>query len=211
RIMVVMLAMVTVYFFLISLCFAADTVNLSVSAQVPQAENLKLTLFKLDSQGTRNPGDDTGWNSPILPSSPEFAINFGELELDEDLGIFTTNTYYALDCGVDGAGPWTIRHRVTSGFSGTGTDSLGDNIIVTFHKLEKVGTAETFTELEKTIIADSDRDFTSSDLAGGWLRIYYGIATGDPLAGEPDDAVPITTQETADTYTGTIEITLIPG
>ncbi|RKY34704.1 MAG: hypothetical protein DRP73_05290 [Candidatus Omnitrophota bacterium] len=205
RIMVVMLAMVTVYFFLTSLCFSE---TIGISAQVPQAENLKLTLFKLNTQGTPDdPSDDWDNYTSYSPGDGGFKIDFGELELDEDLGIFLTDTYYALDCGVDGGAPWTIQHRVTSGFTGTGTDTLGDNIIVTFHKLKIVEGKETYEELEKTIIADSDRDFTNSDLAGGWLRIYYGIATG--ADDEPEGAEPITVHETADTYTGTIEITLV--
>ncbi len=213
RIMVVMLTMVTVYLFFTSLCFS-ETIN--ISAEVPPAHSLNLTLFKLNSHGTSNPNDDTGWNSPIHFPSPEFAIDFGELKLDEDLGIFTTNTYYALDCGVNGGGPWAIEHTVSGDIADKGPNSLGDNIIVTFCKVTKTKGDEGDVDVcdcdalnKRMILADAtDVKVTSTELAGGWLRIFYGIATGDPDAEEPVNAVPITATEKAGTQTGTIEITL---
>lgn len=174
-----------------------------ISANVPQATNVNVTLSKIDSKGTPNPDDDT-WLGQAT------SINFGDLEprMIDDTNIILLpkdNSYYAADVGIDGAGPWTIHHKVSGAdFLNEGDDALGDNIIVTFVKQITSTTAET---LDKLIIMDSNgKTVDSSTLSGGWLRIYYGIASG--ADGEPGDASPITPTQTAREYSGTVEITL---
>ena len=45
---------------------------------------------------------------------------------------------------------------------------------------------------------------------GNWLRIYYGIGTGDPLKPDATGVTPIGADKPAGTYTGSVTITLTP-
>ena len=179
-----------------------ETKSFVISATVPQATDVDITLSKIDSKGTVDSTDDV-WLGQAT------AMSFGDLTPktvgEKIILVPKDNVYYAADVGVDGAGPWTIHHKVSGAdFLGEGSDSLGDNIVVTFVKQINDTTAE---DLDKCAIKNSNgKSFTSAQLEGGWLRIYYGIAIGAP--GEPSDVKPITPTEVARTYTGTVEITL---
>jgi hypothetical protein len=66
------------------------------------------------------------------------------------------------------------------------------------------------SELSKFSFANSNsKAFTKAQLAGGWLRIYYGIGTGE--AGKDAAGVtPIGLDTPAGTYAGSVTITLTP-
>ncbi|MBN2121269.1 MAG: hypothetical protein JW734_09495 [Candidatus Omnitrophica bacterium] len=172
--------------FAASIGFAADII---ISAEVPQATDVNVVLSRVT-------GDS--W-------TPAASMNFGTLALDEDLGIFLPPYYFAADVGVNGGAPWTIQHSVSGAdFTTGGLEALGDNVIVTFMK--QTGDEEG-SELGKVLIMNASRSYSNVDLYPGWLRVYYGISTGEPGA-EPAGATPITVHEYAGNYSGTVTISL---
>lgn len=133
------------------------------------------------------------------------SINFGTLVLDSVNNIYTTSdkSYYAVDIGVTDTTAWTLTHTRSSLISGG--NNLDSNVNVTFVKQ----TATTGTELSKfSFDLSNAKAFTKTELAGGWLRIYYGLGTGS--TGDATGVTAIGLDKPAGTYTGAVIITLTP-
>jgi hypothetical protein len=70
------------------------------------------------------------------------------------------------------------------------------------------------TELQKVSFGDSQNiAYTKAQLAGGWLRIYYGVGTGEvdsvtKLGKDAPGVTPIGLDTPAGTYTGSVTLTL---
>jgi hypothetical protein len=195
------------------ICFAANTQNISVTASIPQVTNgLDIGISKI------TPG--ASCTAPDTWTPNQSSIAFGALTWDTTYKIFKAAQYYAVDIGVinNGGTNWTLTHTRTNLQKDT-TNNLNNNVNVTFMKQLSSATG---TELQKVTYGESNNvAYTKSQLVGteggvtkqGWLRIYYGIATGDqdPTNGCPDDAanaVPIGTDKPYGTYTGAVTITL---
>jgi len=199
------LALVLTFSF-ISNANAAKTQTLAVSATVSTVSNgLSLGLSRV-VPGTGGAQD----NWTVVPITNGLA--FGSLTLDPTYKVFKAAYYYALDIGIlDNSGSaWTITHTMVS--VANGNNNLNDNINVTF---DKQLTSTSAANLSKNTLATSNnKAFTKAQLAGGWLRIYYGIATGntDPANGTIDNpgALPITLDKPAGTYSGSVTITMTP-
>ena len=163
-----------------------------ISANVPNSSSVNVTLTQV------NASNDV-WIQEVED------ILFGTLSFSPTNGIFTSPYYYAADCGVSGGGGWTIQHTVTGAdMLGTGNNSLGDNIIVTFvRQIDSVNDVE----IDKVAIRNANTTIPSTQVLPGWLRIYYGIAT---TTNATIGVGPITSSETARLYQGTVEITLTP-
>ena len=188
-IMVLALALVTP-------TFAAVTKNIAVTATVPTLSGgMNVTISRIRAS-------DDVWES----SSSTNPIAFGTLALDSVNNIFTSSYYYAVDVGVtDNSGTvWTLTHTRTS--IANGANNLDSNVNVTFMK--QTSATATTTELRKvTYLGSNNIAYTKTQLNGGWLRIYYGIATG---SGDASGASPIGLDKVAGTYTGQATITLSP-
>jgi len=170
--------------------FAADTKSVNITAAIPQQNGLTVTVSKVVG---------TTWTLAT-------GVAFGSLVFDAKNNIFTTGgSYYAMDVGINSnAADWTVTHRVTSVTNGT--DTLDNNINVTFMKQ----TSDTIgTQLDKVSYANSNnKAYTKTQLSGGWLRIYYGLATGDGT--DAPNTTPIGSVKNYGNYQGTITITLTP-
>lgn len=165
----------------------SETVN--ITATIPQMTGLSIGISKVDA--------DTGQWHPNQSS-----IDFGVLQFDDTYKIFRANCYYAVDVGVEAnAASWTISHNAGPITDGKG-HYLDDNISVTF--VQQLGDQEKGADLGKYKYSNATRSFIKSQISPGWLRIYYGVATGNP----DDPAEVITMSKPAGTYTGTITITL---
>jgi hypothetical protein len=67
------------------------------------------------------------------------------------------------------------------------------------------------TQLQKVSYGNSNNvAYTKAQLSGGWLRIYYGVGTGDPADPDAPGVTPIGLDTAAGTYNGSITITLTP-
>ena len=139
------------------------------------------------------------------------SINFGTLALDPTYNIFlpSDGRYYAVDVGVaDNSGTvWTVTHTRSS-LKKDATNNLDSNVNVTFVKQTS---ATVGTQLQKVSFGSSNaKAYTKTQLAGGWLRMYYGIGAGDPLDPDATGVTPITLDKAAGTYAGSVTITLTP-
>ena len=198
------LLMLVIFVLAVGSCYAANTQTINVTATVAAVANgLNVGISKIDSRGTCVATDD-GW------TSGQANIAFGTLAWDPANSIFLNNYYYAVDVGVvDNSGAaWTITHT-RGDFKNTGnTANLNNNVNVTFMKQTD---ATTGTQLSKVSYASSNNvAYTKAQLSGGWLRVYYGIATGDVRAGCTDagGVEPIALDKPAGAYSGTVTLTL---
>ena len=174
--------------------WAASSQTVTVNATVPTvATGLTVGISKVTG---------TVW------TAGQTSIGFGTLVFDPLTNIFLPASYYAVDIGVtDNTGTaWTVTHTRASLISGT--NNLDDKINVSFNKQTS---STVSTELSKFSFGNSNsKAFTKAALAGGWLRIYYGIGTGDPAKPDAAGVTPIGLDTPAGTYTGSVTITLTP-
>ena len=136
------------------------------------------------------------------------SISFGTLVLDSVNNIFLPDCYYAVDIGVqDNSGTvWTVTHTRSS--LASGTNNLDSKVNVAFNK-QTSGTVG--AELQKVSFNLSNNiAYTKTELAGGQLRIYYGVGAGDPAKPDATGVTPIGLDTPAGTYTGAVTITLTP-
>ncbi len=157
-------------------------------ALIPAASALSVKVFKVVG---------TAW-------SPATSIDFANLVFDTQNNIFMGSCYYAVEVGItSNAANWQVKHETTSIVNGA--EKLDENINVTFMKQINDKTA---AELLKVNFAESNGTvFSKSQLTGGWLRIYYGIATGE-VGKDAPNAKPVGPLKTVGNYQGTVKITL---
>jgi len=143
------------------------------------------------------------------------SVSFGTLVWHPENGrdgkpmnIFLPTMYYAVDIGVtDNSGTaWTVTHTRVS-LVGQGTN-IDNKVNVSFNKQTSSTVGR---ELQKVSFGKSQSiAYTKAQLAGGWLRIYYGVGTGDPAKPDATGVTPIGIDTPAGTYTGSVTITLTP-
>ena len=172
---------------------AATSQTVNVNATIPTITGgLSVTVSKVTG---------TVW-------TPATSISFGTLVWDTVNHIFLPASYFAVDIGVtDNSGTaWTVTHTRAS-LAGQGTN-LNNKVNVSFNKQ----TSDTVgTELQKVSFGNSQSiAYTKAQLSGGWLRIYYGVGTGDPAKPDTPGVTPIGLDTPAGTYNGTVTITLTP-
>lgn len=187
------------FFVIVAFCatnvWAAATQTVAVSATVPTVTGgLSVVVSKVIG-------------TTFTPAS---SISFGTLTLDPVNNIYTTTdqSYYAIDIGVidNTATVWTVAHTRASLVSGA--NNLDGKVNVSFVKQ----TSSTVSSLlQKVSFTNSQSiSYNKTALAGGWLRVYYGLGTGDPANPDATGVTPIGLDTPAGTYTGSVTITLTP-
>jgi hypothetical protein len=172
--------------------FADDQFSTTISATVPSMGELDVSISRIDV-----PGDV--WNKN------QTSINFGTLSWDSTNHIFVANNYYAVDVGINvNTGSWTLTHNVTSVKHATQNVNLDKNINVTF--MNQINDTNA-TQIKKVVYSDSNGVQIADSQITGWLRIYYGIATGDANK-DASGATPIGMDKPAGTYSGTVTLSL---
>jgi hypothetical protein len=174
--------------------FAAPVI-IPVTATIPSMNNLTVSLAKAPAGG----GNWTNASS----------IDFGTLNFDNINKVFTSNWYYAADVGTESNADWTITHTRASINNVTLGANLDNNVNVVFVK--KGSGASNESQLDKVTFSNStSKSFVKSQFDGGyWLRIYYGVATGNVTTDAPG-AKPIGADKPAGRYDGTATITMSP-
>jgi hypothetical protein len=161
-----------------------------IRARIPQQNGFTVAINRI--QGST-------WNS-------RSSVDFGDLFYDNVNGIFLSNYIYAVDLGVTANLPnWTVRHDRTSLVDTTSGANLDENINVSFVKQLSSISDEALDKV--TYLDSNNKTFTKDQLADGWLRIYYGIATGES-SNDATGASPITVDKPAGTYRGEVTLTL---
>ena len=176
--------------------FTASSKTINVSANVPTVGG----GFNVNVSRIRASDDVWELTDPNLP------IDFQTLVYDAVNGVFGANYYYAVDIGVmDNSGsPWMITHTRNS-VARDAFNNLDNNINVSFTKESSTAPA---INLQKVSYASSQNiSFSKSQLTGGWLRAYYGIATG---LNDAPGALPIDATKPTGIYQGSVTITLTP-
>ena len=180
--------------------WAGSSRTVTVNATVPTvAGGLTVEVSKVTGE------DASGLGGVWTTAS---SISFGTLVWDSVNSIFLPDSYYAVDIGVlDNSGnAWTVTHSRQS--LANGANNLNDKVNVSFNKQT---TKDTGIELSKFSFGNSNsKAFTKAQLTSGWLRVYYGIGTGNPLKPDASGVTPIGLDTPAGTYNGSITITLAP-
>lgn len=186
--LLVMVACVIFVAVVVSLCYA-DYKTVDVKAYIPQQNGLTVTVSKIVG---------ATWTDAT-------SMDFGNLTFDTVNKIFTAACYFSVDVGINSnQAAWTITHTRTSLINGT--DNLDKNVNVTFMKQTS---ATAGTQLDKLSYADSNnKAYTKTALSGGWLRVYYGIATGDGKDAPNTEVIGAT--QTYGNYAGQVTLTLTP-
>jgi len=172
--------------------WAAVSQTVTVNATIPtMTGGLSVTVSKVTG---------TVWTTAS-------SISFGTLIWDKINNIFLPTSYYAVDIGVtDNSGTaWTVTHTRAS--LANGANNLNGKVNVSFNKQTSATVA---TELQKLSFGNSNSiAYTKAQLTGGWLRIYYGVGTGE-TGKDASGVTPIGLDTPAGTYTGSVTITLTP-
>ncbi len=175
--------------------------SIQLTVEIPRVEELVVGISRVDVTVDPNTGQiSETWN----PGQTE--INFGKLKFDANTGVWRATCYYVVDIGVNTNAPnWSLQHQVTPLTDKKG-HFLDTKVNVKFVKMvQQNGNDVEAGELGYWSYGMSNATFTPGQLQGGWLRIYYGIATG---SGDATGVTPITMETPAGTYSGTITLTL---
>ncbi|MDP1853857.1 MAG: hypothetical protein Q8L26_06635 [Candidatus Omnitrophota bacterium] len=195
---------------LCAVSFAAVSQTINVTATVQSvSSSLSVGISKV-TVGTGGAADT--WLA--LPALSPMA--FGTLVYDTVNKIFVPSPaiYYAVDIGVtDNTGTvWTLTQTGTS--IANGINNLNNNINATFVKVTGSGTSTTDTPLTGGAVsyaaAMTGKAYTKTAISPGWMRIYYGIGTGNPLKPDNTGVVPVGADKQAGLYSGVVTITLTP-
>ncbi len=197
-----------------SAAYAGSTTSYPASVTVAGADGVAPVAVRVTGKGTQT-GD---WGT-----TPQTSFNFDPLKLTtgtdaagKPFSALLAGHFYAIDLGYTfngGAAITKIKVEFTGDTKPAGqTAGLGDKGLVTLVKKSIVNGVEQADVLlaspNKLLLKNAaTREVNLSEVSGGWLRLYLGLATGDPAAGEPSGAVPFTPGDLKGTYSGTLKIT----
>ncbi|MDD5729800.1 MAG: hypothetical protein PHN57_01535 [Candidatus Omnitrophica bacterium] len=178
--------------------FAAQANTLAVKAAVPALNGMNITISRV--VGT-----------VFTPLTANDTLDFGTLTLDPVNHIFTAPFFFAVDVGVlNNNGTWTLQHTPSSVFNrttGNTAQNLDNNINVSF--MQQVDST-TANPLAKLSFINSTKTITNTDIGTGFLRIFYGIGTGNPASPDNPGVLPIPQNQTAGNYQGSVVLSLTP-
>lgn len=178
-----------------TLCFAAT--NIRIAASIDEVHQMNVVLTKVLNNVFTPVSDLTG-----------VGMDFGTLVKGAD-NVFRSDSFFFIDAPViSNRSGWSITHTRTNFANALGTDNLNSNTNVKFVKVD--GGTNVETQLASGFVSYENSNakiVSNTDVANGWLRIYYSIAGGS--ADAPGVNV-ITTAKPIGTYTGTVTLTLSP-
>jgi len=193
--------------FLLSQGAAVSAQTLTVSASVPAATGLQLTVTPVNA--TTNVFGTSSTTATTIP--------FGTLTFNSTLGIYLPANYYAIDIGTTGgAGTPTVAVTYVEGTNpnNVATNGLGTKTTATFvtEALSGTSTVETLSSLGKKRLIDltGTAGQLSTIPSGSWERVYVGIWTGSTTApADPSNGKPFTNTDVGGTYTGSLTFTAV--
>jgi hypothetical protein len=194
---IIILGVVGLVLGLASLCFAST--NIRIAATIGETHQMNVALSRVASKGaTPTPVSD------LIGTG----MDFGTLTEDPTDHNFRSPVYFFIDAPVvSNKTGWTITHTATD-FANSAGNNLNANTNVTFMKAVTGGeTALASGGLISYATAKTRAAIAQSELTGGWLRIYYGIAQG---SGDASGVSVITTAKPTGSYVGTVTLTLSP-
>lgn len=184
--------------------FAAD---FPITATIPAATTVKFVVSEI------TPGP-----TPVFTDHPSFNLNFDTagtgMSYDADNGIWVGSRFFAIDLATtkaDGTPAPGTYGSISFSYGGqvvpagqSATEGLNKRATLT---AVRVNADATETTLRKGAIGNVFTSLTNPDVAGGFLRVYVGLATGETGPAEVPGSVPFTNGDKPGTYTGTLTIT----
>lgn len=171
---------------------AADAKTTTMTANVPAiTPTLNIAIYDIWPGQSWDPG--------------AYSLDFGTLILDNANRTWKADHYHAIDAAVTGntANTWDLTLRGDSIRNAAGDVNLDNNINVKFVKV--MGNNESELEYASYRTCRLGRNYTKDQLSGGFLRVYYSIATGSDDA---SGALPILEFQNGGHYEGTVQMTL---
>lgn len=177
--------------------------DIRIAASIGNRHSMAVKLYQVPASGG-------AWTE--ITDLTAQGMDFGALTLDTTYSVYRASVYYVVEVTVDSnKSDWWVKHDGTSVANGGG--NLDYNINVSFFKVTKAGVIGQ-PDIETSIGAKASygsciltgaKTFTKSQISPGWLRIYYGIATG---SGDASDVTAIGADKAAGSYSGKAIITL---
>jgi hypothetical protein len=193
---------------------AAFAAAFPITATIPAATTVNFIVSEVTPPATAG-------GNPVFASHPGLNLNFATagqgMEYKSDIGIWAGSRFFAIDLapststGTPAPGTYgSVAFSYSANVVPSGQDaSEGLNKRATLTAVKVVGTTE--TELRKGAIGNTFSSLSNADVAGGFLRVYVGLATGQTVTGGTTPlipgSVPFTNADKPGTYTGTLTIT----
>ena len=180
----------------------AQQVPFTVQAQVPAASAATFTVSRV------TPG-----NPEVFTKVNTTNLDFGQLTLDTENGIFLPAFYWVIDVGSNGAGrpDLQVAYSDTSNPNGNLNNGkgLGGRGTITYAEVVvNPDLTQTVNVIRAESLAQSNTSggVNENAFANGFLRLAVGLATGE-LDVEVGNAAPFTTGDNPGNYAGTVTLT----
>jgi hypothetical protein len=197
-------------FLLSQAAMAQTTTTFNLSATVPMAASIGVTVSQVNS------------SSNVFTTMPAGTVNlpFGSLTFTTTgtppINVYLPSVYYAIDlAATNGAGSPDVTVTYTEGLNPNGaSNGLGTKTAATFVKetFTSASTPPSETPLvdqgpngKKVVSSLSAQHVPFTDTTGGWLRIYLGICSG--AGTDPSGCSPFSNADAAGNYAGSLAVT----
>ena len=203
---IILVALLAVF----TVCTTVLAADFPITANIPAATKV---LYKVSMVTPGNP--------PTFVAHLNNNLNFktaGEgMKYNDQTGVWAGSRFWAIDLS-----PSTINDDPAPATYGSITFAYAANVVpagqavteglnkrATLTAVKVVGVNE--TQLRNANIGSAFAPLTNADVAGGFLRVYVGLATGEKVGNPPVDkvpgSVPFTNADKPGDYTGTLTIT----
>jgi len=191
-----------------STSWAANQTTFTVSATVPGATGISITVSSVNST--------SNVFTTLAPGTT--ALTFDPMTFNAPLGIYLPNHYYALDFGTSGGGGTpdvTVTYSEGANPNGS-SNGLGTKSTATFAK-EVTGSGGSTTETflndqgpKQLLVNLNAQHVPFTDVVGGFLRIYLGVWTGSQVApADPAAGKPFSNGDAPGVYSGSLVATAV--
>jgi hypothetical protein len=174
----------------------AATTSFLVSATIPVASGASITASRVSST--------TLAFTPVAGTN----LSFDPMTFNAPNGIYLPDHFFAIDVGaVGGAGAPDVVVTYTEGANPNSPNpGLGDHSAATFVRIQGTTEVPLTSHGPKKLLSNVvGEHITTAETAGGFLRIYAGIVTGD--ASTPAGGIPFTNADQPGAYNGTLVVT----
>lgn len=184
---------------------AASVGTFPIAVSIPAATSVTFNVAKVTG-----PVDKPFFEPNPTGNNLNFDVTYNTAS-----NIYLANEFFAIDLAPDGAATYS---SITFGYSGQSnpsgqTDGLG--VKATMTPVKVVGTTETALAGYGVPLGGTLPTITNAQVAGGFLRVYVGLATGQLIGGagaDKDDpripgSAPFTAADKVGNYGGTLKIT----
>ena len=194
----------------------AATSDFPLSVTMPTASGVQIVSNMVDS---------SGWH--LLTAGATIPMAFNTMVYDPTNGYWAPTNYFAIDCSMTGgSGAMHVDVKYSEGTPGGAVHGLGYKGIMTFKQVttaNPLGTSITnitglggYSTVALKDLTTQRTVSSTTSFPTGWLRMYIGIETGDPIGTAMGNATGgltasemFTNASTPGSYTGTVTVTAL--